>query len=440
MLPESNVVLTDQIEEQIQRILDSDGFRNADVVQRLLRYLAAKSISGAGDRMKEYTVAVEGLGKPASYDPQKTSSVRIQAGRLRQKLADYYSGVGKEDAILLEMAKGSFHLTVRRRSIGPEGLADAHEEDAAASEHFHPAQPPVRGLFSRQFLIGVLVGCVILGCGWLFAQFAGAHPKKLEAAPATWTPEMQTLWAPFVKSQRPLIISIEDPLFVQFDSNPGVFYRDRSKNTWSDLQRSTALRTIAMEQTSRQVQPSRYFTSFGEVEASLLLGRLLGPHVEIFSLSRSSELTWNQMANNNVLFVGVQYSFFKQMKDLPITSQLVPTNKGVANLQPAPGEPAVFVDRVSKASAEEGVVYALVTHLPGPSGSTEVESFTSNRAAGYVAAVQWFTEPNSAKLLVEKLKRAGGGTMPRYYQVLLKITCKDGVPTEISYVLGRALK
>ena len=83
---------------------------------------------------------------------------------------------------------------------------------------------------------------------------------------------------------------------------------------------------------------------------------------------------------------------------------------------------------------ETGVVYALVTHLPGPLGSNEVDSFTSNRSAGYVAAVQAFSDPKFAATVVEKLKAASGGHMPRYYQVVLRVRFRDDVPTETTCV------
>ena len=50
----------------------------------------------------------------------------------------------------------------------------------------------------------------------------------------------------------------------------------------------------------------------------------------------------------------------------------------------------------------------------------------------------WFTEPESAKILVEKLTNSKG-KFPKHYQVVVKIKFKDEVPTEISYVLGREL-
>lgn len=312
--------------------------------------------------------------------------------------------------------------------------------DPLLSQPLSTFKPTSRRLFSLDFLLGVAVGVAVLAGGWYFSRSIRSNQPRSAESTAAWTPDLQALWGPFVKSDHPLIVSIEDPLFVQLNSNPGVFYRDRSINEWKDARSSPAVRTIAVDHTGAPVQPSRYFTSFGEVEVSLLLGRLLGPQVQILTLSRSSQLTLTQMTNNDVLFVGVQYNFFKQIQDLPVQPQLNPSIMGIVDSHPALGGANAYLDQYTTAPIEQGITYALVTRLPGPSGSTEVESFSSNHSAGYLAAVQWFANPNSAKLLVQELKKLNGGKMPSYYQVLLRVTCNDGVPTEVSYVLGRVLR
>ena len=50
-----------------------------------------------------------------------------------------------------------------------------------------------------------------------------------------WTPELEELWQPFLQPTRPLIVTVEDPLFVELHKGPGVFYRDRSLNKLEDL-------------------------------------------------------------------------------------------------------------------------------------------------------------------------------------------------------------
>ncbi len=430
MLAEDKAVSGDLIQDQIARILRSDEFRNSEVLRRLLLYLAEKSASGEADQLKEYVIAIDGLGKPSSYDPQHSSAVRIQIGRLRQKLTEYYRGQGKDDPIVIELPKGHFRLTYQQReseAIQPEPivLPDAHMEKEAQADFV--SVPSKNGIY-----LGVLVGLLLLA-GLL------AWVRSKEASSQTMlSGELEALWSPFMNSRRPLIVSIEDPLFVELRSNPGIYYRDRSLNQWADVEKSEPIQILGKALKNPDIQPSRYYTAFGEVEASFLLGRLLGPHVR-YSLSKSSQLSWQQLADNDVLFVGVQNLFFEQVQGLPIEPQLIPELQGVRNLHPAPGEPTLFADQYVTAPTEQGVVYALVTHLPGPIGSNEVESFTSNRSAGYVGAVQCFTSPESAKVIVQKLTAQTGGRMPRYYQVLLKVRFKDDVPTETTYVLSREL-
>lgn len=61
------------------------------------------------------------------------------------------------------------------------------------------------------------------------------------------------------------------------------------------------------------------------------------------------------------------------------------------------------------------------------------------RSAGYLGAVQSFTDPQFARMLVTKLKEETGGKVPRFYQVLFQVRYRDGVPTETKLVLGREM-
>src|SRR6202453_2284496 len=100
---------------QIQRILQSKAFRTSEVQRNLLAYLADKSINGSADSLKEYVIGVDVFDKPASYDPQQVSAVRMHVGRLRQKLADYYRLEGTEDPVIVDLPKGGFKVTFEPR-------------------------------------------------------------------------------------------------------------------------------------------------------------------------------------------------------------------------------------------------------------------------------------------------------------------------------------
>jgi hypothetical protein len=82
-------VEVEDMRAQVGRLIQSKTFETSEVHRRLLQYLAEKSISGEADRLKEYTIGLEAFGKPPTYDPKHDSIVRLQAGRLRQKLEGF---------------------------------------------------------------------------------------------------------------------------------------------------------------------------------------------------------------------------------------------------------------------------------------------------------------------------------------------------------------
>jgi hypothetical protein len=69
------------VQSRNDRILHSNEFRSCESVSPFLAYLTEKTASGEADQLKEYVIAIKGLGKPSSYDPQHNSAVHIQVGR-----------------------------------------------------------------------------------------------------------------------------------------------------------------------------------------------------------------------------------------------------------------------------------------------------------------------------------------------------------------------
>ena len=79
-----------------------------------------------------------------------------------------------------------------------------------------------------------------------------------------------------------------------------------------------------------------------------------------------------------------------------------------------------------------------MTHTAGPVGNTDVITFASNSTLGR-GAVSAFTDPAFAKLLTARIHNASG-RISRYFQVLLEVKYKGGVPTETSFLLSRELR
>jgi len=103
---------------QIEKLLGSHSLHGSESLCKLLRYLAHHSLEHPGTSPKEYQIATEVFGRQEDFDPHVDSMVRVQAGRLRTKLGEYYSTEGADDPILVEIPKGTYALTFHARPHG----------------------------------------------------------------------------------------------------------------------------------------------------------------------------------------------------------------------------------------------------------------------------------------------------------------------------------
>ena len=126
---------------------------------RLLRYITTVALEGREAELKEYSLGVSGLGRPESFDPRTDPVVRLEARRLRLKLAEYYQHEGVDDPIVIELPKGAYvpHFRLRHTT--------AFQVPPAA-----PARPP-RALW---------VSAAITVCGAILAAWFVLH-KRSEA-------------------------------------------------------------------------------------------------------------------------------------------------------------------------------------------------------------------------------------------------------------------
>src|ERR1700721_4274877 len=104
---------------QIDRLVNSHVLHGSESLCKLLRYLAEHALDHPGSSLKEYQIATEVFGRAPSFDPQSDSTIRVQAGRLRLKLAEYYASEGASDPIVVKIPKGSYHLTFEPRLPDP---------------------------------------------------------------------------------------------------------------------------------------------------------------------------------------------------------------------------------------------------------------------------------------------------------------------------------
>ncbi len=104
------------VRAELDRVLAARGFATAGRLSKLLHYIVDKSLAGQTDQLKEYAVGVEVFDRDEKYDPRLDSIVRVEAGRLRTRLDEYYSGEGAASAIRIGLPRGGYVATFERRN------------------------------------------------------------------------------------------------------------------------------------------------------------------------------------------------------------------------------------------------------------------------------------------------------------------------------------
>jgi serine/threonine-protein kinase len=112
--------------QHLDRILASATFRQVDRLKRFLRFIVLETLEGHGDQLKEYVIGVQVFDKESSFDPRADPIVRVQARRLRARLARYYRDEGSADTLVIDLPKGGYTPVFKprdasftgRRSIG----------------------------------------------------------------------------------------------------------------------------------------------------------------------------------------------------------------------------------------------------------------------------------------------------------------------------------
>jgi hypothetical protein len=93
---------------ELKRVLDSQMFRRAPTLARLLAHLCELYFTGRENQIKEYSLGVEVFHRGPSYDPDNDSIVRVEANRLRKRLAEYYAGDGVSHDLQIAIPIGQY--------------------------------------------------------------------------------------------------------------------------------------------------------------------------------------------------------------------------------------------------------------------------------------------------------------------------------------------
>lgn len=404
----------EQCFQQIERLTKSHSLHSSESLCKLLRYLAEHSLDHPGIALKEYQIATEVLGRPAGFDPQSDSTVRVQAGRLRVKLAEYYAHEGVDDPILVEIPKGSYTLTFHLRT--PKGGTQPLQTLVVERRRAKPQlQPSNRGWIVAVGVLSVLLAASLTTSAILLSQ----HPRtQTAAAPAAY----QLFWNRFVTgSQQPWVI-FSNGSFVGRPETGMRYFNPR-----------TDANAFILD----------HYTGVGEVLAIHQLDHVFSLLNRPLRVKRGALFSLDDAKNNDLIFVGSP-SENLTLVDIPGTREFVfqrldsGPRKGdlaVRNVHPLPGEPELFLATPANQPTVDD--YAVVSLLPGLDPSRSILILAGNSTFGTQAAVEYVCREDSIKQLLQRLKVSKPAEL-KPFEALLHAKIAHGVPVTTDLVSVRS--
>src|ERR1700737_3270341 len=93
---------------QLERLLRNSHFHKSKRFPVFLRFVVKEVLAGRADQLKERTLGMEVFGKEPNYDTTDDPIVRVTAGEIRKRIAQYYQEPGHEHEIKLHLPPGSY--------------------------------------------------------------------------------------------------------------------------------------------------------------------------------------------------------------------------------------------------------------------------------------------------------------------------------------------
>jgi hypothetical protein len=396
---------------QIEKLVASHTLHGSESLCKLLRYLANHSLDHPGTSPKEYQIATEVFGRQKDFDPHLDSMVRVQAGRLRAKLTEYYGSEGAEDSLLVEMPKGNYLLTFHLRppGMGHDQVRSSHDNDTSVAL-------PDNGQPSRKWFAAIIVLSVFLAAVVAVATDRFLTRKTAEARLTSDSPDapvaFHVFWKQFLTGPQEPWVIFSNAAFV---GRPyiGMRYYNRAKDSGA----------VILD----------HYTGVGEVLAVHALDNVFGKLHQQIRVKRGSLFSLDDAKNNDLIFIGspsenltllelpsTQEFTFKQ-----ITSGLRTGTMEIINFHPESGEPKEFLPSPPDETLTED--YSVIALKRGLNPAHSVLILAGATTIGTQGAVEFVCQQNSLEELLLRLSVSNSGEL-KPFEAVIRVKVARGVP------------
>ncbi len=386
----------------VERVWNSEALRRSAKLQDLLVYLCHRSWGEEVEEIREHEIGVDVFQRSADYDSAQDTLVRVQASQLRKRLERYFSGEGRDEPLVLEIAKGTYEPVLRERLTATPPAVETPLGPEAAT--------------SRWTVRLLAAACLVLAslCVWLSLR---------RPAPAIEGPVLRRFWTAFAPPGQETIVVIADGAFsaVQDVLHRPIFLNEYvSRGYRAELNRPE--HSAEKKDILRYLMDRRY-TSLADV---MLMKRLWATGVldpARTSVLFSRDLHLRSFHKGNHILVGSRRAvpwvdLFDDSLDFHFVYDERTRIVRVENRRPKAGEPATF-SLPETGTGAAGERFSLVASLPNPTKTGNVLILSGQEMSGTEAAANLVTTDRLFQEVLAKLPPQTGG-LPRF-EALLRV-------------------
>ena len=336
----------EELQELIQRIINSGVLGRSRTYGEILTYLAECAISG--NSPKEMAIAIDVLGRGADFDVGKDSIVRVHIYHLRNKLKKYFDKFGKQEKFWLDIPKGQYILA-------------AIPADEMLTDPLSVTGKPLKREAATQWLAGLAIVLLLLNLGFQFTQ-----SQPVLESPSVFA-ELGP-WKEMFDDEAPVLILVGDYyIFGELNERGDVIrmIREFDVNSPEEL---AFLQDMEVEGTEKYYDLNlNYIPSSTAYAVTQIMQILLeGVSAERINIKMISEYTTADLANNHIVYLGY-LSGLNDLYDLMFAGSgldIGSTYDELSNL--SSGE--YYVSSSGLSGADSYKDYSMLATFPSPNG------------------------------------------------------------------------
>jgi hypothetical protein len=414
----------EQARRAVEEVLASATLARSDQLRSFLRYVCERTLAGNGKEINEYSVAVEALGKAADFSPAEDSAVRRTAYELRQKLHRYYETEQPRARMRIELPKGSYAPRfVAVEAAGPE-------EPVPAGGTALPANRKPVWALAAGLALSILISIVLGVIAW--------------RGSARINPTVREAWRPVIATGDRVVISVGTVLHLVVRPYMTVVAEGLPKYPAPpELYPLFRQHRPLEEGVELWMHPVDNSVQFGHAEAATVAATtltLMGVPYQI--LPERSAPAPALRGRNVVLIADPQNSneAAERLDKTPVTLVFDPNYQDVV-VRERTGSHTVWAGKRGQ-DKRYTEVYGLITVLPAEgeaAGPHHVLIFSGLTSVGTQGAAEFFSRPESLRVLQEKLAAEGYAGFPTAYQVVVRCASNDTLLLSTEYAAHRVI-